>query len=502
MANGQVQQVQITPDKANATDEINVVDYAGQLVTDPALMINKTAGTSLGALDPNMTPAQVTAGQQANAPAMDYDKLNQTAAQGATATGAMPTQDAAAQVDPELIGDKVNDVGMTGANSTVSQNAQINPADLEIDTEATGAGTNATGAALNDYAKQDISKIIDTSTPAGKALATQLGDGNYTDSKATVKGQLDILQNEFIDPTTGEPKIPSWAAGTARAVSRIAAFKGMTGSAATAAMSQALLEASLPIATEDAKFFQTITLKNLDHRQESIINKANVLSKLDVANLDARTTAAVTNAKAFLEMDMANLANEQQAEVINTQERFQALMEDNKTENTARLFNAESTNDMNKFYDGLSANMSQFNAAQKNQMTQFNTSESNDMKQFNATMEDSREKFYRDQQYNIDASNAKWRQTVTLTENAQAFEAAATDVRNRIGIGVEELNRLWDRSDALLDYSWKAGQNDKDRKTQLALVSLKGEIDSKTADQEGWGKMIGTLLGGLVGWIF
>jgi hypothetical protein len=325
-----------------------------------------------------------------------------------------------------------------------------------------------------------MSNIIDTSTAAGKLLAERLGDGNYLDSKATLKGQLDILQSEFVDPNTGEPKIPSWAAGTARNVSKIAAFKGMSGTAATAAMSQALLEASIPIAQSDAQFFQTLTVQNLTNKQQSIINTANVLSKMEQTNVDNRMAAAIQNAKAFLDMDMKNLDNEQQTRVINNQARIQSILEDAKQENAKRLFVAESQNDMDKFYDNLNV-----------QIAQFNSSQALDADQFNSTMADSREKFYKEMQYNVNIANAKWRQTVEIQEDQQQYEAAALDVKNMYDISSDTLNQIWDRSDALLDYAWKSSEARKDRKAAVSLAILQGNIQSDLEDQKGLGALAG-----------
>lgn len=330
-----------------------------------------------------------------------------------------------------------------------------------------------------------------------------------------------------------------WAAATSRAVGRIASFKGMTGTAATAAMAQALMEASLPIAQADSAFFQTVTLQNLNNRQASTINKANVLAKMDLSNLDSRMAAAVQNSKNFLEMDLANLNNRQQSEILNTQARVQSILEDAKAINTQRLFTATSQNEMDKFYDEMNSNISQFNASQKNSMSQFNAdqkntqsrfntteknntlkfnaeqinsqnrfnaSERNDMymanmseknaqERFNADLENNRQQFYSNMQYNIDTSNAKWRQTVTLTESAQQFEAAAADVKNMTGIGVEQLNQIWDRSDALLDYLWKSTENDLERSNKLAL----SKMSTDSQDKAGLGSVFGSLLGNIVG---
>lgn len=416
----------------------------------------------------------------------------------------------AATYDPSLTQQNVEQNGqMTAQQGTINEDHLVDAPQLDMQGAATGTNadgsTNETGNALKEYAKQDISNIIDTSTPSGKALAEQLGDGNYTDSKATLKGQLDVLQSEFQD-ADGNPKIPGWAAATARNVSKIAAFKGMTGSAATAAMSQALMEASIPVAQQDAQFFQTVTLQNLSNKQASTLNRANVLAKFDLTNIDNRMAAAVENSKAFLAMDMTNLDNRQQAEVINTQSRVQSILEDSKQINAQRLFTAESQNDMDKFYDSLNSSIQQFNATQTNAMTQFNATNLNDTSKFNADMENNRDQFYKTMQYNIDVANAKWRQQVTLQNNSNNFEAAATDVKNAFTMSQEQLNQIWDRSDALLDYAWKSSENAADRKNALLLSSQNNKAAQQAADSAGTGAIFGTIAGkgaeALLNWAF
>jgi len=359
-----------------------------------------------------------------------------------------------------------------------------------IQTDMQGAATgfnadgsvNQVGQALNDYVTQNFSQIIDTNTVAGKLLAQELGEGNYTDSKATILGQMEIISEQFVD-AAGNPKIPSWAQGTARNVSRTIAFKGMTGTAATAAMATAIMEASLGVAEKEATFFQTLTTKNLDNRQAAIINKANVLANLEMANLDARETAAVTNAKAFLQMDLTNLTNEQQAEVINTQSKVQALFEDTGATNAQRLFTAENQNDFTKFYDQISVQVQQFNAEQMNLMKKFNAGEINDAAEFNAAMEDSRQKFYSEMQFQIDTANAKWRQTVATANTQMLFEAAAADVRNILDISQEGLNRTWDRADAMMDYIFKGSVAEEEFELKLLL----GQLNAQAASTGGGG---------------
>lgn len=457
----------------------------------PTLDAN-TAGALLDPTNPNYllkgnltyTPATVTstgqAGQITDGVVEGYD----------VATIGDRLDNPQYNVDP--VTGKIRDENLVDADS------------LQIDMQGAATGVNRdgtvnqTGEALNDYAIQKFSDIIDTSTVSGKLLAEQLGEGNYTDSKATILGQMEIISGQFVD-ANGNPKIPSWAQGAARNVSRTIAFKGMSGTAATAAMATAMMEASLGVAEKEAVFFQTLTTKNLDNRQKSIINKATILSKFELGNLDARETAAVNNAQAFLKMDLSNLTNEQQAEVINTQAKVQALFEDTGAENASRLFTAENQNDFTKFYDQMGVQIDTFNQEQLNLMRKFNTGEINDAAEFNAAMEDSRQKFYADMQFQIDTANAKWRQTVATTNTAMAFEAAAADVKALLDISQEGLNRTWDRADSMLDYIFKGSVAQEEFELKLLIAQLQAQAGASG----GGGSFVGDVFKMLATkWIF
>lgn len=498
----------ITPQATEVPWQQNVTDFGGDIIGDPSAFFNRD-DPKTGANE-SMFLSQRVPQINGGAPGTNIDgaaekyntdfsrfNVDSVAAGPAQQAQTVGPKNAQGYTPEQVTADVLRYGQMTGAHGQVSEGAQIDPA--QIGTEALARGDTELGRALGKAATQDISRVIDTSTVAGKMLADKLGEGNYTDAKATVKGQLDILQAEFQDPVTGEPKIPAWAAGTAREVSRIAAFKGVSGTAATAAMAQALMEASLPVAQADAQFFQTVTLQNLNNRQASTINKANVLAKMEMANLDARMTAAVENSKAFLQMDLTNLSNKQQAQVINTQARVQALMEDANQVNLARRFQAESQNDFDKFYSQLNAQIQQFNAEQVNSMRQFDVTQRNDVSKFNATLENTRQQFYQSMQYQIDQANAKWRQTIATTEFEADFEAQATDVKNLVGVSVEQLAQIWDRSDSLLDYLWQSSESALDRAQRLAEIKLTGSVQSDIDDNKGIGNFIGTITEGVTG---
>ena len=439
----------------------------GALLAEKYPTLNADAtGTNLDADD--------TRYQLGDDPSVTVETVGNTSSADAVVNPGAETFEASTAAD--LLGTDATTVD--AAKGTIDADNLVTAAQIDMTGAATGInedGTvSVTGEALNDFATQNISNIIDTSTVGGKLLAQKLGEGGYTDSKATILGQMKIISAEFKD-SNGNPVIPPWAQAMSRDVAKSMAFQGITGTAATAAMSTAIMEATLGIAEKESTFFQTITTKNLDNRQQAIINKASVLAKFEVANLDARQAAVVQNAKAFLEMDLANLSNEQQAEVVNTQAMVDALFNDQSAINAARLFGAEQTNDMAKFYSNLNTQVDLHNSEQINLMKRFNAGELNAGAEFNANLEQSRQEFYADMQYNLDLANAKWRQTVSTTNTEMEFEAHTLDVKNTLDLSTEAMTRMWDRVDNMLDYVFKGWNAEADRDAKILATTINAQ---------------------------
>jgi CRISPR/Cas system CSM-associated protein Csm2 small subunit len=457
--------------------------------------------TTINKFDPNDTINK-------NDYSMDVDALQGSAAQGAVSQAVnvtKPTSAAdysAATTSPQI--DVLNQT-TNAATATFGPDAKVDVEKLDIAGLATGTNvdgsTNEVGQSFNKVYTQSFTNIVDTSTVSGKLLAQNLGEGNYTDAKTQITFWMDTLSKDFVDPVTGNAKIPTWAAGALKGVNRMIAFKGVTGTSAIAAVAAATMETIIPIASEQSKFFQTLTVKNLDAKNTQAINTANILSKMNIADLDSRMTEAITNAKNFISYDMANLDNEQQMTLVKFQAKQQSIMEDGKQENVARQFGATETNAMNKFYDELGSRIEMFNVEARNAMEKFNIGEDNEMDKFNLTMENQREQFYLNFQKDIDESVAKWRQTVELTNNATLNNAAATDVKNIVGLTTEQLNQMWDRTDALLDYSFKESESQKDRRMQIqvAKINYAAKVESSRDRSSPFGKLLGSVAGSVIG---
>lgn len=380
-------------------------------------------------------------------------------------------------------------VGVTGE---VTDDMLVNAPQIDMEGAATGVNAdgsiNQTGVALNDYAYQDTTNMIDLSTTSGQELARQLGEGNYTDKRSSYLGQLEIISRQFVNEK-GETVIPPWAKSLANSVAATMAYDGITGSAQTTAMATAIMEAAMTVADKEATFFQDIYKVNLSNKQQMTINKATVLAQFDVANLDARSKAAVQNAQAFLDMEITNLTNEQQAEIVNKQARVQTLFENTQAVNAERLFTAETKNDMTKFYSELNVAIQRHNTSEINALKKFNAGETNDASQFMASIRDGRDQFYATMQFNIDTAVTRWRQDVVKTEFLTEWDAITTDTKNTLDLTTETMTRLWDTTDSTLDMIWKMADGD----SMKALKLMELEIMAQQGQKKG-----SSLLGGLI----
>lgn len=432
---------------------------------------------------------------------LDGDDYSATGEVGYTSVDAKVVDDIETLETPDGEGYTAETVKITDKETVdpitgeVKKEAILDPNDVLIDTTGASTGVNKDGTrsvlgeALNDFASQDISKVIDTSTIAGKLLAEKLGEGNYTDSKTTVLGQMKLISAEFKNPSTGEAIIPPWAQSLAREAGKSIAFGGLSASAATEVMSNALMEATLGVAEKDATFFQTVNLKNIDNRQQAIINKANVLSKLEMANLEVNSQFAVENAKRFMEMDLKNMDNAQQAEVINKEAAIQALFDNTNAINAERLYTATTKNDMTKLYAELNTQIARTNLSEKNTRERFDAGEKNVALQFSQEAENSRSRFYTEMQYNVDVANVKWRQTVHTENTKMMYEAVAADVKNMLNMTQEGQNQLWDRIDSLFDNIWKSSESELTREANIiaAEIQAQAQASSGSGDNGMWG---------------
>lgn len=287
--------------------------------------------------------------------------------------------------------------------------------------------------------------------------------------ESTVKYQLGELFSSFEE---GKPP-PAWAAPAVRQVGALMAQRGLgKSSMAAAAVTQAIMEAGIPIAMEDARTYATMDLTNLNNRQQAALTNAATYAAMDRANLDARMQAAVTNAQSFLAMDMANLNNEQRSSELTYQSEIQRMFNNQAAENASRQFNAQSQTQVDQFFAEMEVQVSNANANRLAAQEQFNVNEGNAMKQFVASMNDARERFETQLRVQIDQSNAQWRRDINTSNTALENEANRLNAQNLLNLSVTAQNNLWQRYRDESAWIFQMSENATQREHELGMLAM------------------------------
>ena len=253
---------------------------------------------------------------------------------------------------------------------------------------------------------------------------------------------------------------------------------------ASAAITQAIYEAALPIASQDAKTYSTINLANLDARQKAVLQNATVYAAMDKANLDARMQAAVNNAKGFLQLDLTKLTEQNKINTINFQGRMQDLLEDQKAVNAADQFNAKSETQVMEFFAELGTQIENANTTRVAAMKQFDSSEVNAISKFNAQLLDQRDKFNSQMTAQITQGNANWRRTINTANTAQINEANRINAQNLLGLNATAQDQQWQRYRDEAQWLVTTAENSRDRAHKVALLGQQESYDTDAYNRE------------------
>ena len=328
-----------------------------------------------------------------------------------------------------------------------------------------------TEGSVSEEAKINAQQGVVSTDSLAQAATEQL------DVKATVSYQLAELYKSIETGT----ELPAWASPAVRKVSAIMAQRGLGASSmASAAMIQAVYEAGVPIATQDANKYATIQLQNLNNRQQAAIQNATVVASMDTANLNNRQMAAVNNAKSFLSMDMQNLTNAQQKATIDFQTITSSMFTDATAENAARQFNAKTKAEVDKFFAELGVAVENTALNRTAALEQYNISQGTAVEQFNAQMAASRETFNSNSRKEIDASNAVWRRSINTAETAAINEENRTNLQTLLNISQQAQNNLWQLYRDQAGWAMSTSENNLDRAhnaaMQSAAISERGDM--------------------------
>lgn len=347
-----------------------------------------------------------------------------------------------------------------------------------------------TAAQIGEAPKVDMTGVEGTVSAGsiGTAATQQL------DEKATTQYQLSQLMDSI---QQGQP-LPPWASPAVRKISGVMQARGLGASSmAAAAMTQAVLESGVVIASQDANKYATIQLQNLKNEQQMALSNAATYAAMDKANLSARLTAAVTNAQSLLATETKNLDAQQQANTLSFNALTQAAFKDAAEENARNQMNAKNELQVEQFFAELGSQVETANANREAAMEQFNVSESNAMTQFDATIKDAREKFNANMQYAVDQSNVQWRREINTANTAAQNDANRQNVQNQFNATQNALNNLWQKYRDSAAWNFQKGESALQRQHEVGIMAMEFANTNKLYDK----KQKDDLAAGIGNWI-
>lgn len=287
--------------------------------------------------------------------------------------------------------------------------------------------------------------------------------------ESTVKYQIGELFKSFEE---GKPP-PAWASPAIRAVSAVMQSRGMgSSSMASAAITQSIIEAGIPIAKADADRYGNMDMANLNNRQAAVLQNALTYAAMDRANLDVKTQVAVQNAKSFLAIDLQNLTAEQKMAEIDYAGQLEVLTSNQAAENAASQFNAQSQNQIDEFFASLGAQIESTNKNRIAAQNQFNVNESNATKEFVASLNSAREQFDVQMATQIDQSNAIWRREVNTANTANQNAENQINAANLLNMTQSAMNALWQRYRDEAGWAFKIAEDAEQRYHEIGLLGM------------------------------
>jgi hypothetical protein len=317
---------------------------------------------------------------------------------------------------------------------------------------------------------------------SGDSIAeAQLLDLDEFDERATVKYQIGDLFSSIEEGT--EP--PAWAAPAVRKVSAVMQQRGIGASSmAAAALTQALMESGIPIATADANSYAKIQLQNLNNRQETALKNAAVYAAMDTANLNARLTAQVNNAKTLLAVETSNLTAEQSKNELEYNALVQGVFKDAAQENARSEINVKNEMQTEEYFTEMDAQIETANANRAVAVDQFNAGEANAVNQFNASLLDSRDKFESNMGFAIDQSNAEWRRAINTQDTAIQNETNRINVQNLYNATTTQLNNLWLKYRDNAAWNFEKSESEAQRRHEIAMLAMEFSNSNELYDKE------------------
>jgi len=256
-------------------------------------------------------------------------------------------------------------------------------------------------------------------------------------------------------------------------------------------------DASVTIALENSRLANSMNMANLSARNALVLAEAAQVANLETANLNNRQQVAVETSRAFLAMDLKNTDIANQTNLIKAQTITSTILSDTAAENAAKAVNASNALEASKVSASLALQASQYNASEQNRVIISNNAAINEIAKFNANEANRREEFNAQLGTQINLANAKILADVSTANTRETNAINAVNAKNATDLSASTYAQQSQTYRDLLELSYKSGENDKDRLTQLATATISAnasktaaEIKADADSSSTWGQLL------------
>ena len=263
--------------------------------------------------------------------------------------------------------------------------------------------------------------------------------------------------------------VPLWARPAVTKVEQMLAARGISASSiGRDSLFNAIIQAAMPIAQQDATFEQDAAKTNYNAKVQAVLSDVNMEFAAKQFNANSINQTNQFRAQLSAQVDMQNAA------------RKDAMAQ----------FNASESNKMAMFDFGNKLQADQFNAQMSQNNQQFNATQVNAMTQLTAQLQSQREQFNVQMAAQIEQSNVNWRRQVNQANTAGINAVNQANVQNAFNLSNQALTFLWQEMRDKAHWEFQASESEKDRRNQLEAALL--------ASEAAMGGEIGTLISNML----
>ena len=435
------------------------------------------------------------------------------------------------------------DTTLTSAGTLAGQQVQM-PKPLESQQVSTGAAkgpgeaTVTEGKTTQQGAAPDVSatgyQSTQVSPDAVQAVAAQTGFKPSPEAAQATVNKNAMVNNQMSELLSGleSGNIPSWAQPAVASVDSMLAQRGLSRSSiAQADLTNAIIQAAMPMAQQNAQTVQQTHMANLGNQQQANMLKSQLETQVNLANLSNEQQANLANASAKQAILLSNQSAENASKQFNASNQTQvdtfmanlksqvensnasratAMSQFNATQSNAmEQFNRQMASQTEQFNIGTQLDAGKFNAAQMNAMSQFNQQIATDLGKFNANSKQQADMFNIQNQQVIMQSNIDWRRKVATANTEMTHQANMQNAQNRFNLSSNQLANMWQVARDYASWAFQSSENDESRKVQLLMAAQNNQAAASAAAQQanatknaGWATAVASVTAAAIGAYF